>query len=96
MFSIPPSVRLTKSQDGGVLLDIEQGEIFSLNPVGTRIIELLQTEQTRSSLVRLVSCEFCAPEEIVAADVDEFLSILRQQHLLSERATGQSCAGGGL
>ena len=96
MFSISPSVRLTKSQDGGVLLDIEQGEIFSLNPVGTRIIELLQTEQTRSSLVRLVSCEFSAPEEIVAADVDEFLSILRQQHLLSERATGQSFAGGGL
>jgi len=96
MFSISPSVRLTKSQDGGVLLDIEQGEIFSLNPVGTRIIELLQTEQTRSSLVRLVSCEFSAPEEIVAADVDEFLSILRQQHLLCERATGQSFAGGGL
>lgn len=96
MFSISPSVRLTKSQDGGVLLDIEQGEIFSLNPVGTRIIELLQTEQTRSSLVHVVSREFSAPEEAVAADIDEFLALLRQQHLLTEGATGQSLAGGGL
>lgn len=96
MFSISPSVRLTKSQDGGVLLDVEQGEIFSLNPVGVRIIELLQREQTRSSLVLLLSREFTVREEAIAADVDGFLSILRQQHLLNERASGQSFAGGGL
>lgn len=96
MFSISQSVRLAKSQDGGVLLDIEHGAIFSLNPVGTRIIELLRQEQNRSSLIRDISCEFGVSEQTVAADVDEFLSILRQQQLLNERATSQSSAGGGV
>src|SRR5208282_3160780 len=36
---IAPSVRETASEDGAVLLDIEQGICFSLNPVGLRIWE---------------------------------------------------------
>jgi hypothetical protein len=96
MFSISPSVRLTKSQDGGVLLDVAHGAMFSLNPVGTRILELLQQEQSHSSLVLQVSREFGVSEAVVEADVLEFLSILRQQQLLNEPATQQPSQGGGV
>ena len=91
MFSISPSLRLTKSPDGGVLLDIERGTMFSLNPVATRIIELLQRQHNRSSLVHEVSCDFAVPEAVVAADVDEFLSILRTEQWLDEP---EASAGG--
>jgi hypothetical protein len=33
---IAPGVRETASEDGAVLLDIEQGICFSLNPVGSQ------------------------------------------------------------
>jgi len=95
MFSISPLVRLTKSRDGGVLLDIEHGAMFSLNPVGTRIIELLQQQQSHASLVGQVSREFNISEAVVEADVLEFLSVLRQQQLLNEPATRQPSQGGG-
>ena len=39
---IAPGVRETASEDGAVLLDIEQGICFSLNPVGLKIWELLK------------------------------------------------------
>jgi Coenzyme PQQ synthesis protein D (PqqD) len=95
MLSISKSVRLSKSRDGGVLLDIEHGAMFSLNPVGTRIVELLQQGHSQSFLVHQVSCEFNVSEAVVQADVLEFLSILRQQQLLNEAATMQPPLGSG-
>jgi len=83
MFSISKSVRLTKSADGGILLDLEQGAIFSLNPVATRIVELLEREQSVSSLTRQIGDEFGFSKEL-ARDVNDFLSTLRQQRLLEE------------
>lgn len=84
MFSISKSVRLTKSQDGGILLDVERGAIFSLNPVATRIVELLEQEHSVSSLVAQIMDDFGVSEDTVAEDVDAFLSKLRQQRLLQE------------
>ena len=85
MFSISKSVRLTKSQDGGILLDMEGGGIFSLNPVATRIVELLGREQSVSSLVDQISREFGTSERL-APDVADFLSTLRDERLLEDSA----------
>lgn len=83
MFSISKSVRLTKSQDGGILLDTERGGIFSLNPVATRIVELLGQEQSVSSLVAQIGREFGISERL-APDVTSFLSTLRDERLLED------------
>lgn len=82
MLTISQSVRLTKSPDGGILLDVEQGEIFRLNPVGTRIIELLKEGHDQPSLARVLGCEFGVPEQVVLEDVRDFLSQLREQRLI--------------
>jgi hypothetical protein len=82
MLTISSSVRLTKSQDGGILLDVEQGEIFRLNPVGTRILELLKEGHNGPSLTRALSCEFGVPEQVVREDVGDFLSQLRERRLI--------------
>ncbi len=39
---IPATIRAAASDDGAVLLDIEQGVCFSLNAVGLKIWELLE------------------------------------------------------
>ena len=82
MPTISRSVRLTKSADGGVLLDVEQGAIFSLNAVGLRILELLQQGQTTASVVNRISREFGAPEQLVLEDVEGFLQSLAERGLL--------------
>lgn len=84
MIAISKAVRITKSQDGAVLLDVEQGEIFALNPVATRIVELLQEGHDGFSLAATLSREFSVPEEVVKGDVDDFLTRLRQQRLIDD------------
>jgi hypothetical protein len=86
MLTISTSVRVTKSHDGGILLDVEQGEIFNLNPVGTRIVELLQEGHDEFSLARTLSREFSVSAEVVSRDVDDFLFRLRQQRLIKDSA----------
>ncbi len=86
MFTISESVRITQSQDGAILLDVERGAMFTLNPVGTRILELLRQRHSFTSVVARISEEFGAPGELVQGDVDEFLSALRELRLLKEGA----------
>jgi len=85
MPTISRSVRLTKSDDGGVLLDVEQGTLFSLNSVAARIVELLQARQATASIVRQISREFGASEQLVSTDVADFLRLLQQRGLLDGR-----------
>src|ERR1700722_12125835 len=82
MLTISSSVRLTKSQDGGILLDVEQGQIFRLNPVGTRILELLEEGHDGPSLTHALSSELDVPEQVVREDVRDFLSQLRERRLI--------------
>ena len=84
MLTISRSARLSKSPDGGVVLDVDRGVIFSLNSVGTRIIELLQQGKDAMSVVEAIRREFRVPEEIATKDVADFFVILREQHLLND------------
>jgi len=96
MFSISRSTRLTKSVDGGILLDVQKGEMFSLNPVGTRIIELLREPQDSLSLAEKLSQEFGVSEETVQDDVEEFLATLGKQGLLALNNAEPGSTDGGL
>jgi Coenzyme PQQ synthesis protein D (PqqD) len=82
MPTISRSIRLSKGNDGGVLLDVEQGAIFSLNSVGARIVELLQAQQATASIVSQISREFGASEQVVSTDVADFLRSLHERGLL--------------
>src|ERR1700677_2465719 len=95
MLTLSQSARLSKSQDGGILLDLDHGVFFSLNPVGARIVELLQGTSGLSSIVQTIAREFRAPEETVKKDVDDFLASLRKQQLVAgDASVGQSTSGG--
>lgn len=75
-------VRSTHSQDGAVVLDIRQGQIFRLNFVGSRILELLKQGHVESQIVAQICLEFGASREIVEIDVQEFLAHLEKEQLL--------------
>jgi hypothetical protein len=76
-------VRSTHNQDGAVVLDIRQGQMFRLNLVGSRMVELLKQGYCQAQIAKQVSREFGAPQEIVETDLREFLAHLEKNHLLA-------------
>ena len=43
MYRVSNTVRSTHNHDGAIVLDIKQGQMFNLNIVGSRILELLKS-----------------------------------------------------
>ena len=84
---IPAGIRETTSQDGAVLLDIEQGICFSLNPVGLKIWELLKQGQSIDKVTDTLANEFPVSKQQILADTQEFISALEAKHLI--RRPGQ-------
>ena len=87
MYRVSESVRSTHGQDGAVVLDIQQGQMFNLNVVGSRILELLKTEATESAIVDEISQKFGVSRDVAKSDVREFIESLKQHHLLDDHGT---------
>ena len=85
---IAPGVRETASEDGAVLLDIEQGICFSLNPVGLKIWELLKTHHSVDEIADDLAQDFPVSRSQLLSDVVEFLQALEAKRLI--RRPGQT------
>lgn len=86
------SVRETENQDGAVLLDIQQGLCFSINPIGSKIWNMMKQGQSFDRIVDNLAAEFSVPKEQVRDDVMEFATLLNQQGLLlspARQSTGR-------
>jgi hypothetical protein len=81
-FTIAPGVRETTSEDGAVLLDIEQGICFSLNPVGLRIWKLLKKRCSLDQIADALAQEFSVPRSQLLSDASEFIGALESKHLI--------------
>jgi hypothetical protein len=84
MYRVSATVRSTHNQDGAIVLDVRQGQVFNLNFVGSRILEFLKTGSTESAIVDQISREFGISRDIADNDVREFLQNLKKCHLLEE------------
>ena len=67
------------------MLDIHQGQMFNLNPVGSRILELLESGSTEAEIVETISREFSVSQDMVKNDVREFIGSLKEHKLVAER-----------
>jgi Coenzyme PQQ synthesis protein D (PqqD) len=83
MYKVSDSVRSTHGQDGAVVLDVQQGQMFSLNVVGSRILELVKAGSAEPEIVTSISREFNASREIVENDVREFIESLKNHKLIN-------------
>jgi hypothetical protein len=84
MYRVSNTVRSTHNQDGAVVLDIRQGQIFNLNFVGSRILELLKCGSAESAIIDQISRDFDVSPNLAAKDVREFLQNLKKYHLVEE------------
>ena len=86
MFQVSSTVRRTKTEDGGVLLDIHHGRMFCLNVVGSQIIDLLERGFDAAQIAREVNDAYATDIERVQADVLEFIEVLNKHHILHVRS----------
>jgi hypothetical protein len=81
---VSESVRSTHGQDGAVVLDVEQGRIFNVNLVGSRILELLEAGTPESAIADTISREFGVSWDTAIQDMQEFILALKERGLLEE------------
>ena len=85
MHKVCDTVRSTHGQDGAIVLDVQHGQMFNVNLVGSRILELLERGTAEAEIVNVISREFNAAPELVQSDVKEFLETLEGYKLIEER-----------
>ena len=88
MYRVSDTVRSTHNQDGAIVLDVRQGQMFNLNFVGSRILELLKSGSTESEIVDEIGREFGVGRELAENDVREFLRNLEKCQLVEEWESG--------
>ncbi len=75
---IPEQVVTRQVGDETVLLDLESGTYFGLDPVGSRFLELLQAESALGTVITRILEEFEVTEAQLEADLvrlaDEMLA----------------------
>src|SRR6266436_7233744 len=82
LLKIAEGVRSTHSRDGGVVLDIHHGQMFTLNLVGSKILEMLERGCPEAQMVEEISRKFRIRHDIGERDVREFLECLEKHRLL--------------
>lgn len=88
--SQPSHLRSIVDQDGAVILDLDHGEFFSLNPVAHSIWTRLQAGEMPDAIALALARETGADLDRVLADMNEFLLDLKSKHLI--RASDKSAA----
>jgi len=68
--------------DDLVMMDIDKGKYFALNPVATRIWELLEKELSFDELCKLLLEEYEVEEEQCRREVEEYLEEMVKMKLL--------------
>lgn len=79
---ISENIRTMINQDGGILMDIEQGIMISLNASASQVWKKLQQNIPPDQIVGEISVEFEISRETAKRDVQEFLDCLRKHALL--------------
>ncbi|MEZ5743138.1 MAG: PqqD family protein [Sphingomonadaceae bacterium] len=74
----------TRIDDEYVVMLLDTGEFLSLAGTAGAIWSLIDGTRGRDAILAALSDEYDAPEEAIAADLDEFLATLRGNGLLAE------------
>jgi Coenzyme PQQ synthesis protein D (PqqD) len=85
LYDISAGVRSTRSEDGGIVLDIDHGQMFRLNPVGALILESLGKGCPEPEIAQKIARQYNISEEAASGDIREFLQSLAAHKLVRVR-----------
>ena len=73
----PSRIRAAHSAEGGVVMDLDRGKLFSLNGTASAMYKLLAAGLTEQAIVDELTQRFNMPADTVKHDLCEFRSALR-------------------
>ena len=73
IMKISEHIRSNRNEDGSVVLDVLRGKMYGLNPVASRILELLGQGLDETQVKAELSRQFSVDVDTIDKDVDEFL-----------------------
>lgn len=82
MFKISGAIRSASTPDGAVLLDIQQGRMLSLNPMGSRVFEMLRGGLDEDQIADEISKDFGVDADYARTDVLDFIRTLQEHRVL--------------
>lgn len=88
-FRIPTHALGKRVGEEVVILDLSGGEYLSLNPVGSRIWELIEEGRSLAEIYDVVSDEYDAPRETITNDIDNLVRELTDRRLIEEEPSGK-------
>ena len=68
--------------DSGFLFNPVVGESFSVNPIGTEIINMLKEEKSLEQIAKHLAAHYNADETTVEKDLYDFVGVLKQNNLI--------------
>lgn len=89
MAHLAKDVRRVSSSDGSIVMHLRRGTMFRINPVGSKILDLLEREVSVGEIAEQISREFGVAREMVRADVRDFLACL-EAHGVVDFQPGES------
>ena len=88
-YKVSKRVLLREVDDGAVLLDLDGGVYFGLDPLGLQIWQLLKEQHSFAHICDLLQDRFDIDRKQVKADVSIFLTDLQKHGLIS--TSDQNC-----
>lgn len=85
------SVIFSDIDDQVVMMDLDSGDYFELNTVGTRIWELLETPTTVNGLVKTLLSEFDIAEDVCRPETEDFIHKMLDLKTLTSGKAGTGC-----
>jgi hypothetical protein len=88
-FKVASNIRSTINNDGGVLLNVDSGFVYSLNPVGAKIWSSLQESERGLSfdeLLESLKSQYHASPQQLQSDLDVFLIAMETKGLVQKHS----------
>lgn len=76
-------IRSAHTADGGTVLDIDKGRMFSLNSSGSAIFQLMETGSCEDKIVEELVRRFGISMDVAKRDLNDFRETLKNHALLA-------------
>lgn len=84
------AVRSASTADGKILLDTRDGRMFSVNVIGSKILELLEQGLDEQDIAERISGDCAGNIATVRTDVHEFIEILQKHRIVRSTVSAHS------
>jgi len=82
MLNTSDTIRSGRSEDGRILLDVHHGQMFSINVVGSQVLDFIEQGWEQSQIAEEIARRYAVSGQTAATDVHVFIEALRKHRIV--------------